>query len=215
MTDIPLQCGCGKIKGIAHNISPRTGTRVVCYCDDCQAFARFLDGETTVLDDCGGTDIFQIAPAQIKITAGAEHLGSMRLSPKGLIRWYSQCCKTPIGNTVSGAIPFVGLVHSFMHDGCDSEQERLCHRNDTLGPVKFYIHGKFAKKPPLSNNADHAMGNQPIQQQTIHSGVPRHMLISAIPKLLLAKVRGQGQPSPFFDTAGTPVSPPIIHMPKL
>lgn len=215
MADIPLQCGCGKVKGIAHDISPRTGTRVVCYCDDCQAFARFLNGETTVLDEYGGTDIFQIAPAQVEITAGAEYLSSMRLSPKGLIRWYSQCCKTPIGNTISGAIPFVGLVHSFMHDDCDSEQGRLRHRNKILGPVKFYVHGKFAKKPPLINNSDHAMGNQPIQQQTIHNGEPLQMLIRAIPKLLLTKVRGQGQPSPFFDAAGTPVAQPIIPTQKL
>ncbi|MEM9089357.1 MAG: DUF6151 family protein [Cyanobacteria bacterium P01_F01_bin.53] len=214
MADIPLQCGCGKVKGIAHDISPRTGTRVVCYCDDCQAFARFLDGETTVLDEYGGTDIFQIAPAQVEITAGAEYLSSMRLSPKGLIRWYSQCCKTSIGNTISGAIPFVGLVNSFIHDDCDSEQERLRYLNEILGPVKFYVHGKFAQKPPLINNSHQSIQPQSIQPQTIHDGEPLQMLIRAIPKLLLAKVRGQGQPSPFFDIAGTPVSQPIIHTPK-
>ncbi|MEO1447050.1 MAG: DUF6151 family protein, partial [Cyanobacteria bacterium J06635_11] len=203
MADIPLKCSCGKVQGIAHNISPQTVTRVVCYCDDCQAFARFLDGEAPVLDDCGGTDIFQIAPAQIEITAGAEHLACMRLSSKGLIRWYSQCCKTPIGNTISGAIPFVGLVHSFMHDDCDSEQERLRHRNEILGPVKFYVHGKFAKKPPIIDNS-----HQSIPNRTIHSGEPLSLTISAIPRLILAKIRGQGQPSPFFDTAGTPVAQP-------
>ena len=75
-TDIPLRCKCGKLRGIALSVSPRNGCRVVCYCHDCQAFARFLAQPGTT-DAWGGTDIFQMAPASVRITDGAEALGCM------------------------------------------------------------------------------------------------------------------------------------------
>jgi Family of unknown function (DUF6151) len=51
-----LRCQCGRVSGVATNVSPSTGFRFVCYCKDCQAFARFLD-RPDVLDPAGGTDI--------------------------------------------------------------------------------------------------------------------------------------------------------------
>ena len=56
--DLPLRCKCGHVRGVAVDVSPSTGFRFVCYCGDCQAFARFLR-RTDVLDAAGGTDIFQ------------------------------------------------------------------------------------------------------------------------------------------------------------
>jgi hypothetical protein len=185
---------------MARDVSPRTGTRVVCYCDDCQTFARYLEKETATLDERGGTDIFQLAPAQIEITSGVEQLRSMRLQPKGLIRWYAGCCKTPIGNTVSGDVPVVGLIHNFIEGESDTLQERLRNRDQKLGPIRFYIHGKFAKETSATGQ----------KGQKIHDGVPPRMLMRVISKLLLAKLRGQGQPSPFFDDRGVPVSMPKI-----
>jgi hypothetical protein len=40
--DVPLRCRCGHVRGTAREVSPSTGFRFVCYCTDCQAFARFL-----------------------------------------------------------------------------------------------------------------------------------------------------------------------------
>jgi len=40
--DIPLRCRCGHVRGVAIGVAPSTGFRFVCYCKDCQAFARFL-----------------------------------------------------------------------------------------------------------------------------------------------------------------------------
>ena len=98
------------------DVSPSTGTRVICYCDSCQAFARFLERED-ILDSAGGTDIVQVSPSQLRITEGASQLRSMRLTEKGLIRWYTDCCKTPVGNTIGAAFPFIGVVQPFMaHD---------------------------------------------------------------------------------------------------
>ena len=188
MADVPLKCRCGTVQGVAKNISPNSGTRVVCYCDDCQAFAKYLGNEAEILDDYGGTDIFQLTPAQVKITSGAEQLRSMRLSSNGLIRWYTHCCRTPIGNTISAAVPFLGMVHCFIDDKGNDE---------TLGPVRFYLAGQFAQ------------GSSEIQQ--LHKGVPMGLWVRNLPRLLLAKLQGKNKPSPFFDADGEPVSAPEIY----
>src|SRR5262245_33105196 len=95
--DLPLRCRCGATRGVASHVSPSTGFRFVCYCEDCQAFARFL-GRTDVLDAAGGTDIFQMPPAHVKLTAGTDAMRCLSLSNK-VLRWYSDCCHTPIANT--------------------------------------------------------------------------------------------------------------------
>ena len=95
--DLPLRCRCGRMRGVASNVSPSTGFRFVCYCEDCQAFARFLD-RTDVLDPAGGTDIFHMPPGRVKLTAGTDAMRCLRLSDK-VLRWYTECCRTPIANT--------------------------------------------------------------------------------------------------------------------
>jgi hypothetical protein len=73
------------MRGVASNVSPSTGFRFVCYCTDCQAFARFLD-RADVLDPAGGTDIFHMPPARVKLTAGTDAMRCLRLSNK-VLRW--------------------------------------------------------------------------------------------------------------------------------
>lgn len=103
-----LTCSCGAMGWCVRPDAP--GTHVVCYCADCQSFARHL-GQTALLDPQGGTDIFQTIPADVTLTRGAGHLACLRLGPKGLRRWYAGCCGTPVGNTLPGpGLPFVGLV---------------------------------------------------------------------------------------------------------
>jgi len=34
---------CSRVRGVASEVVPYAGFRFVCYCQDCQAFARFLD----------------------------------------------------------------------------------------------------------------------------------------------------------------------------
>ena len=104
-----LRCRCGEVRAVVTNPSPRTVNRVICYCDDCQAYAHRL-GRADLLDSHGGTDIVQVAPASLAFVQGQDKIAGLRLSPKGLYRWYARCCNTPVGNTVSPAIPFVGLV---------------------------------------------------------------------------------------------------------
>ena len=62
------------MKGKARQVDPSRGLRLACYCDDCQAYAHYLDQANSVLDAWGGTDLFHLTPAQIVITAGPEQL---------------------------------------------------------------------------------------------------------------------------------------------
>jgi Family of unknown function (DUF6151) len=66
--DVPLRCRCGRVCGIANDVAPSVGFRLICYCKDCQAFARFLE-RSDVLDAAGGTDIFQMPPGRVRIPA--------------------------------------------------------------------------------------------------------------------------------------------------
>lgn len=109
--DMPLACRYVRVRGVATSVSPESSNHVVCYCDDCQAFARFLATPGT-MDVHGSTDIFQVPPAKFQITQGLDAIECMRLTDKGMVRWYAGCCRTPIGNTVSARVPFIG--HPFV-----------------------------------------------------------------------------------------------------
>jgi hypothetical protein len=93
VVDLPLRCRCGRMRGVASDVSPSAGFRFVCYCKDCQAFARFLD-RADVLDPAGGTDIFQMPPARVKLTAGTDAMRCLRLSNK-VLRWYTRLLPDP------------------------------------------------------------------------------------------------------------------------
>lgn len=133
-TSLGIQCACGALQGELEVSSASQGNRLVCHCRDCQAFAHFLQKPEEILGAAGGTDIFQTAPGRLRLTHGAEHLACMRLSERGLVRWYSSCCKTPIGNT--GATPklaFVGLIRAGLVPRDDEQLTQL------VGPPKSHV----------------------------------------------------------------------------
>jgi hypothetical protein len=135
------------MRGVASNVSPSTGLRFVCYCKDCQAFARFLD-RADVLDATGGTDIFHMPPGRMKPTAGTDALRCLRLSNK-LLRWYTECCRTPIANTPAApGFPVIGMVHSFMDHGADS-----CSRDEVLGPPALPHLRSLCRRPASAERA--------------------------------------------------------------
>ena len=106
------------MRGVASDVSRSTGFRFVCYCKDCQVFARFLE-RADVLDPAGGTDIFHMPPGRVKFTAGTDAMRCLRLSSK-VLRWYAACCRTPIANTAAGPrFPIVAVIHSFMDHDAD------------------------------------------------------------------------------------------------
>jgi hypothetical protein len=96
---VGVRCRCGAVRGIVTGASPQSVNRVVCYCDDCQAYAHQL-GRADLLNAKGGSDIVQLAPAALTFTEGQDRIAGLRLTPKGLHRWYASCCNTPVGNPV-------------------------------------------------------------------------------------------------------------------
>ena len=179
-TDLALQCSCGTLRGVARGVSSDRGNRVVCYCDDCQSFAHFLGRANEILDAHGGTDIFQMSPARLEILEGANHLSCMRLTSRGLLRWYTDCCRTPIGNTLpTRHVPFVGLIHS-----CIAPPTNGRPLDMTLGPIRARVHGRFAKGD--------------LTGVTVHARAPVFMLVRLAGMFLIARLRGEHKPSPFF-----------------
>jgi hypothetical protein len=185
--DVVISCKCGKLGGIARDISARTGNRVVCYCDDCQAFAHALGAADFTLDAQGGTDIFQMSPARLELTRGRDHLACLRLTPNGALRWYADCCNTPIGNTMpTGQLPFVGLIHTCI----DTEGRTL---DELLGPVRACVMTRFARGVPVASGV-------------AHNGFSLAMLVATLWKMLCWRLRGDHRDSPFFDRkSGKPV----------
>jgi Family of unknown function (DUF6151) len=191
--NFPLRCRCGHVRGLASEVSPSTGCRVVCYCKDCQAFAHFLD-RADVLDAVGGTDIFQMPPARLKLTAGTDAVRCLRLSGKGIFRWYADCCHTPIGNTVGPRFPLIGVIHAFMDHAAAGRS-----RDEALGPplCRIYERSAVGPLPPTAPE-------------------PASLRIFAGRGLTMLGwwVRGLARPNPFFDDrTGAPLSSPRVLTP--
>lgn len=187
--DVPLRCACGKIRGVAKAVSRRSGTRCVCYCSDCQAFARFT-GRDGVLDQWGGTDIWQMSPGDMEVEIEGDALACVRLSDKGMHRWYCGECKTPIANTMTASLPFVGVIHTFMDHASSG-----VGRDELLG-----------------------VGHAVQTESAYGDGAPKQKA-SAIFKVVLRtmamvlgrKITGRGKRTPFFDAkTGAPRATPNV-----
>jgi len=169
---IDLRCRCGEVRGIVSNPTPRSVNRVICYCDDCQAYAHQL-GRTDLLNDKGGSDVVQVAPAALSFTKGQDRIVGLRLTPKGLYRWHTSCCNTPVGNTLGPAVPFVGIpVQSFDVPKVD----------DAFGAPMGAIQGKFAVGEPPAGS----------------TGFNLSLILRAIGKVLGWRLGGKTWPHPFF-----------------
>ena len=186
MTTVALECRCGKVRGMASGITPSSGNRVVCCCSDCQAFVNELERSDT-LDQFGGSELYQTSQSQVKIVEGADQLQCLRLSPKGLLRWYTGCCNTPVANTINASMPFVGIMTGFMKD---------IDRESVLGPVRAYV------------QTQHAIGTPDYPHSALK--FPLGITLRIIRKMLGWKIRGMHKPSAFFRADGTPVSKPTV-----
>ncbi|MEM7151843.1 MAG: DUF6151 family protein [Myxococcota bacterium] len=188
---LPIQCTCGALRGIAKDVTPKRVTHLVCMCDDCQTYAHWLGRADEILDPHGGTEVVQMTPRMVEFTEGQEHLHCVRLSPKGLMRWYSSCCKTPIANTLNRPkLPFSGLVHLALRQG-DAELPV-----DRVGPIRSRVNGRFGH------------GDLP---EGSHPRAPFGVVASAVVDLFTAFVRRDHKPTPFFDLeTGEPVVEPTV-----
>jgi hypothetical protein len=178
--DVELHCQCGQVSGRVRDASPQTVNRAVCYCDDCQAYLHYL-GRIDLMSAHGGTDIVQVAPASLTFDRGAERIVGVRLSPKGLYRWYASCCKTPLGNHVGPSIPFVGIV-----------VQAFERPDDVFGKPMGGIQGKYAiGTPPEGTNK-----------------LNLRLIVHAMKMILGWRLSGKTWPHPFLDRAtGSPTRP--------
>ena len=167
-------CKCGSLRGhvTAHGI--QTGTRAVCYCADCRA-AELYNGQPDPAP--GPVDLFQLSPDAIEITQGVDHLRLMRLSPKGLLRWYAGCCGTPFANTLAKpTLPFAGLRADLFTD------------KDALGKIRAR---GFMPQPGKPSKTKGAAG----------------MVLGIFKRMATSRLSGQWRNTPFFDIeTGEPVA---------
>jgi hypothetical protein len=179
MNTHPLRCRCGRLQG--HVRVSRTATRAICYCRDCQAYARFLGGD--LLDAAGGTEVVAMSPGNVRLEAGVESLACLSLSPRGILRWYADCCRTPIANTPRNPrVAYAGLVQSCLGDESA--------RQASFGPIRLAANRKSARGKPLA---------VPPARAAV-------ALCNLGLALLGARVSGGYRHTPFFDPAsGKPV----------
>lgn len=190
--DVDVHCRCGSLRGKALGVSVETGSRMLCYCRDCQAFARFL-GTPGILDAQGGSDIFQITQSQLRLDAGVDKLACVRLSANGLMRYYSSCCRTPVGNMLARRrSPFLGLVQPFMDPGAGRTLDQV------LGPVLVHVRADAATS---------ALPPDPARSALLGYAHIFKVLAKSI-------VRGQHTPTPFFDASDQPLVTPEILTPE-
>jgi hypothetical protein len=178
-----LSCRCGAFQGRVARMG--AASRVICYCRDCQAFARFLEREGDVLDAHGGSEIVQTTPEGVTFTQGQAQLKAMKLSDKGMLRWYAACCRTPVGNTMNSRnLPFVGLLHS-------------CLNGAPLAPSFGPVRAQF--------NAASAWGEpRPVDQNVLGS------VLQVAARMAMARISGRYRRTPFFTDAGLPVVAPRV-----
>jgi hypothetical protein len=185
----PLRCECGVVEG--HVASPDIAARAICYCRDCQAFARFLGATERILNSRGGTDIIATVPRHVHFTKGAEQLRCMRLSDKGLLRWFATCCRTPIGNTPPDPkLSYVGLVRSCL-PGSSNQVD------DVFGPSRMSLNTASATSQVSSTPIANLKG-----------------LLKVIRNVSGARLSGAFRDNPFFRSGSSePISMPETLQP--
>ena len=184
MFSLELGCECGAFAASVQLASNKDFNRLVCYCEDCQAFAGQLRSKPKILNAHGGTDILQVPPCHLRLQQGVDQLACLQLKPGGLYRWYTHCCETAIANTVGPALPLVGLIHS-------------CIRNkDALETLTG-----------STNQAAFIKQASPALPKGYDTGRPQFLVItSMLSKLLRWKLQGKAKPNPLFTTDRKPIA---------
>lgn len=189
MHTLSVSCDCGALQGTLDGVSRHNGTRAVCYCRDCQAFAEFLQHSSTVLDAHGGTEVYQTLPSRLAITRGRDHLACVQLSDRGTTRWYAACCRAPLGNTLhTRALPFVSLITTCLRAGPDGTTP-----DAAMGPSRGVVFPKGA------------WGEVSGRPSALTPGV----FLQFASRTIGAGLFGDRRRNPFFEADGTLAAPPL------
>lgn len=166
-----------------HNVAPNRGNHLKCYCKDCQTAANVLGYQDT-LDEWGGTSIFQTVPRNVEFDRGQRHLACLRLSPKGMLRWYASCCNSPLFTT----LPNSRIAMAGMNMARIEESDR-----EPFGPIV----GAYSTNG--ARNAPKGMKDR---------GIPKAFAL-ILWRAIKAQLRGDSG-APFFDANGQPVVTPRV-----
>ena len=176
-----LQCQCGALQGqISH---PHRAIHGICYCKDCRAYLRHLGVESRTLDTFGGAEFVATQAKHISFSDGIQNLACLSLSEKGLLRWYSKCCNTPICNTPRNwKIPYVGLVHT-------------CLKSDPAAFVSSF--------PQLQMRVNTGSAKQRPPGMAFKTFAT---LAGFIPQVIAGSITGAYKSTLFFNTKGQPIT---------
>ena len=182
----PIRCRCGAVRG--ELLHPERALHAVCYCRDCQTYAHALGDASRTLDAAGGTEVVATQAKYVRFDSGTDALACMRLTEKGILRWYASCCRTPIANTPHDMrLPYVSVPHTALAGGEVDLAE-------SFGPVRLRAYARHAKRPLSKRAAAQWLA-----------------LLRIAPALVWACASGGWRATPFFDTAsGHPVAEPHV-----
>jgi len=192
--DVPVRCECGAVRGRLIDLHPGGVNRTVCHCRGCRAFAAHIGREAQIFDPHGGSDVFQTSPASLVFDEGIEHIGCLRMTPKGALRWHTTCCKTPIaGSFHTRNVPFMS-----MYPACVDRAALPAPLDDAIGPVRVRVNGTFPR------------GERRALKAGVGALLP--MIVRYSWMCIRWLVSGQHKRSPFFDreTARPIVEPTVI-----
>jgi hypothetical protein len=180
------------VRGTLHDAAPKNGTRVTCYCRDCQAYEAFLGRTDDVLNDKGGSDIYQTVPHRFTLETGHEHLAAIRVTDGRLLRWYTRCCQSPLGSTPDTPdLPIMGLLTKpFLQQDADAAEK-------AFGKSKGALFPKEAWSPPLEDNAS----------------LPA-LIVAALARAFGTRLKAKGKEHPFFTADKTPRVEPRLLSPE-
>ncbi|WP_171236787.1 DUF6151 family protein [Ruegeria sp. HKCCA6837] len=176
---LAFSCRCGSLQGRVSARGVRQGTHVECFCRDCRAAQLYFKQPDPAP---GAVDILQMAPEEIEITAGGQFIAAMKLSPNGMLRWYANCCNTPLATTPpSASLPFAGFL-----------VRRITDDTSILGPVTTR---GFVPRP-----------NGKQKHEKI-----RFAAFGLIRRVAISRLSGRWKNTPFFDKkTSEPVATPVV-----
>ncbi len=119
----------------------------------------------------------------ITFETGLDRVGLLRLTPRGLMRWYATCCGAPLFNTLaSRRQKAAGVAVARLDDPGRLPPARIrLFRRDAAGKVRTEGGGRMA------------------------AGIFTRMAAAAL--------SGRWRDNPFFDKAGRPIAPARIPAP--
>ncbi len=189
MSEVKLSCHCGEVRGLLTFKDKKSLSHIICMCDDCQSFAHFLKREDEILDEFGGTEIYQVSSNEIQINRGREKIKCLKLSPKGICRFFASCCNTPIANMVSLKVSFAGVVTDFIQDE-DNQLDR---------DIEYRCMSKYAKKEVIGNSSQ---------------GFSKLLTLKILKRVVLGYFNKRYLPNSFFDADSGNVLHEIVLVSK-